>query len=127
MCTQYLYYIHPFTTFPHVLPPPTRTHPPDRTCSALLVSDFVKEKKWHFCFFKIAIQGVSLWYFHIYIYLSPSLFLLLYIFLLSTLVPLKIPYSFLYRKYIDHIHLLSFLLLPSLSYMWPPLSVTCFT
>jgi hypothetical protein len=34
-------------------------------------SNFVKEKKWHFCLFKIATQGVSLWYFHVYMYYSP--------------------------------------------------------
>jgi hypothetical protein len=30
---------------------------------------------------------------------------------------LKILYSFLYREYINHIHLLNFLLFPSLSHM----------
>jgi hypothetical protein len=40
---------------------------------------------------------------------------------------LKILYSFLYMKYINYIHLLNFLLLPSLSYMWPPFRVTCFS
>jgi hypothetical protein len=39
---------------------------------------------------------------------------------------LNILYSLLYRKYINCIHLLNFLLLPSLFQMWPPLSVNCF-
>jgi hypothetical protein len=30
------------------------------------------ENKWHFCFSKIAIQDVSLWYFQVYIYYDPS-------------------------------------------------------
>jgi hypothetical protein len=27
-----------------------------------------KRKKWHFCLFKIATEGVSLWHLHIYMY-----------------------------------------------------------
>jgi hypothetical protein len=44
--------------------------PPGRACSALPFSDFAKErkKKWHFCLFRIATQGVSLWHFHVYMY-----------------------------------------------------------
>jgi hypothetical protein len=47
MCAQYLQHIHPPTTFPHLLPPPppTNTTHPGRICSALLFSNFVKEKK----------------------------------------------------------------------------------
>jgi hypothetical protein len=53
------------------------------------------------------------------------------IFLLSALVPffmvisssLNVLYSFLYRKYINYIHLLYILLLPCLSHQFPPLSV----
>jgi hypothetical protein len=44
MCTQYLHYIHPHTLSPYFLPTPTGTNPSDRTCSALLFSNFVKEK-----------------------------------------------------------------------------------
>jgi hypothetical protein len=40
---------------------------------------------------------------------------------------LKIIFSFWYRKCINLIHLLNFLLLPFLSHMWPPLSVICFS
>jgi hypothetical protein len=75
--------------------------------------------------FKIAIQGVSLWHFHVYMY-YPELVHLLYFssfylsrLLMVILTGLKILYSFLYREYINHIHLLNFLLLPSLSHMWP--------
>jgi hypothetical protein len=39
---------------------------------------------------------------------------------------LKILYTFLYREYINHIHLLNFFLLSCPSQMWPPFSVTCF-
>jgi hypothetical protein len=67
MYTQYLYHIHLPTPFPHLLPTPTGTNTTDRTCSALLFSNFAKEKKWHFCLFKIATQGISLWHFHVYI------------------------------------------------------------
>jgi hypothetical protein len=27
-------------------------------------------RKWHFCLFKIATRGVSLWYVHVYMYYS---------------------------------------------------------
>jgi hypothetical protein len=76
-----------------------------------------------------------LWQFPcIYILLKPKLihvsyfspfYLSLFLMVIST--GLKILYAFLYREYINHIHLLNFLLLPSLSYMWPPLSMTCFS
>jgi hypothetical protein len=45
MCTQRLYYIHLPSPFPHIFPPPTGINSPDRTCSAPLFSDFVKDKK----------------------------------------------------------------------------------
>jgi hypothetical protein len=64
---------------PHILytgasPAPPST--PGRTCSTLLFSDFVGQKRekikwkiWHFNFFEIKVttQEVFLWYFHIYI------------------------------------------------------------
>jgi hypothetical protein len=43
LCTQYLNCIHPPTPFPHLLPPSAGNNTPDRTCSALLFSDLVKE------------------------------------------------------------------------------------
>jgi hypothetical protein len=57
--------------------------------------------------------GLSVYFSHFY--LSPLLMVIL--------KGLNILYSFLYRKYINHI--LDFLLLPSHSHKWPPLSVTC--
>jgi hypothetical protein len=39
----------------------------------------------------------------------------------------RILYSFLHRDYINHIHLLSFLLVPYASHTWSPLSVTSFS
>jgi hypothetical protein len=88
MCIQYLLHIHPPTPFPH-LPTPTGTTPSSpsgRNWSNLLFYNFVKERKWHFCLFKIATQGVSLGHFHVYMYYSPIWFISS-IFLLSTLVP----------------------------------------
>jgi hypothetical protein len=41
MCTQYLYYIHSPTPFPHILPFPTGTNP--QAGPVLPTSDFVKE------------------------------------------------------------------------------------
>jgi hypothetical protein len=43
MCTQYLHHIHPPTPF-HLLPPIGTNPTLGRTCSALLFSDFLKEK-----------------------------------------------------------------------------------
>jgi hypothetical protein len=94
------------------------------------VSNFIKVK-WHFYLFMILIQGVSLRHFHVYMYydsnwLIASLFCSFYLSPpLST--GLKTLYSFLYRKYINHIHLLNFLLLPSLSRMWLPLARPVFS
>jgi hypothetical protein len=72
-----------------------------------------------FLLFKIDIQGVSLWHFHVYMYDSQiwfisSIFSFFYLspFLMVVSMDLKILYSFLYRKYINHIHLLNVLLLP---------------
>jgi hypothetical protein len=67
--------------------------------------------------FKISIWGVSLWHFHVYMYyiqnwFIPSIFFHFYLspLLMVIWTGLKILYSFLYRKYINHIHLLYFLL-----------------
>jgi hypothetical protein len=138
MYTHFLHSIHPSIPFPCHLPPPTGTkHPAGRTCSTLLFSDFVEERiKWHFCLFviKVAIQGISLWYFHVYVYYNPnwfisSIFFSFYLssFLMVVSASLKILYSFLYREYINHIHVLSFLLLPYPSHMWLPLTMTSFS
>jgi hypothetical protein len=92
MCTQYLHYIHPPTFFLHLLPWLTVTNSPSLlpqtwpvmpSCSLIL---WKKEKKWHFCLFKIVTQGVSLWYFHVYMDYNLNCFISS-IFLLSTFVP----------------------------------------
>jgi hypothetical protein len=41
MCTQYLPHIHPPSHYPHFLPLSPAPTPPERTCSALLFSNFV--------------------------------------------------------------------------------------
>jgi hypothetical protein len=86
-CTQYLHHILPPTTFPHIFLPSTAAHPPPRQdpfCPTVLW--FCKRKKWYLCLFKITIQGVSLWHFHVYMYYNLNWFISS-IFLLSTLVP----------------------------------------
>jgi hypothetical protein len=76
----------PYYTFSSHPAPHTGTNFPDRTCSDLLFSNLVKEKKWNFCLFKIAIHRVPLWHFQVYMYHNPNFFISS-IFLLSTLVP----------------------------------------
>jgi hypothetical protein len=100
------------------------------TCSTPLFCNFVKK---NLCLFKIAIQGVSLWHFYEYMYYNPNWFIFsifspfyLNALLMVISIDLKILHSFLYRKYTNHIHFLNFLLLPSLSHMWPSLRVTIF-
>jgi hypothetical protein len=76
MHTQYLHYIHPSTPFPHFLPPPTSTNPPrgsDPPSSH--ICKWKKKENWHFCLFKIATQGVSLWHFHVYMYYNQNWFI----------------------------------------------------
>jgi hypothetical protein len=72
ICTMFI--------LPHLVlpfPPPTGTNLPLRQALFCpLVLSFCKWKK-NFCLFMIDTQGVSLWYFHTYIYvLSPKLVLL---------------------------------------------------
>jgi hypothetical protein len=82
ICTIFIL-LHPFSTSScHPEIPPSQ----DRTCSTLLFSDSVKEKKWYFCLLKIAIQGVYLWCFHACMYYNLN-WLISSIFLPSTLVP----------------------------------------
>jgi hypothetical protein len=116
-CTEYLHHIY----FPKNFPPPIGTSP--QTGPILpFIFFFCKREKWHFCSFKVAMQGVSLSKLFHLLYFSPF-YLSSFLMVVST--DLKILYSFLYRKCTNHIHLLTFLLLPSC--MWPPLRVTCFT
>jgi hypothetical protein len=82
MCTQYLY--------THTLswnPLPSQCYQtPRQDMLSLSVLWFCKRKNWHFCLFKIVIQGVSLWHFHLYMYYNP-LWFITSIFVLSTLAP----------------------------------------
>jgi hypothetical protein len=115
--------------------PSTGINPPpsaQSTCPSCSLIVY-KKQKWCFCFLKIAIQRVFLWHFHVFMYYNPN-WLISCIFLLSVLLPLlcwfqyvKILYSFLYREYMTYTHFLNFLLLPSISCMWSPLSMTCFS
>jgi hypothetical protein len=83
VCTIFTF-LHPFPTSfpPHCIKPLPRQ---DLFCPPVLWF-CQREKKWHFCLFKITAQGVSLWHFHMYIYYSPIWFNSS-IFLHSTLVP----------------------------------------
>jgi hypothetical protein len=81
MYTHFLHCIHPPTPFTrHLSTPPGASPPPTlgRTCSALLFTNFVEEERekikwkiWHFSLFeiKVATQEVSVWYFHLYMYI----------------------------------------------------------
>jgi hypothetical protein len=83
---QFSTYIHVYKVFvpysssytlPHFLPHfhcSQLSPPPGRTCSVLLFFDFVKEKRGHFCLFKIAKQWVFLWHLHVSTYYSPIWF-----------------------------------------------------
>jgi hypothetical protein len=67
LCTQCLHYSHPPTHFPHILlfrlgtnpTPRDLFHPPVLWCC-----------KKNDILFKIGTQGVSLWHFHVYVYLT---------------------------------------------------------
>jgi hypothetical protein len=103
--------------------PPSGTTPTDRTCFAFLVSVFERNKKTFL--FKITIQGVSLWHFHVCMYYNPnwfipSIFLPFSPLLMVISTVLKIIYSLLYKKYMNHIHLLNFPLTLPLSLMTSP-------
>jgi hypothetical protein len=76
MCTEYFHDIHFSTPFPYILPAPSY-----RNGFAFMFSVFVKRKT--FLLFKIAIQGVSLWHFHVDMYYNPNCLC----FLLSTWIP----------------------------------------
>jgi hypothetical protein len=126
MCTQYFHHIHTHIPFSSIHPTVTYPH---TTCFVPVLNFY---KKMTFLF-TIVIQDDSLWHFHVYMLCNLNCFILS-IFLLSTLfllmvisTGLKFLYLFLFRKYINHIHLLNFLPLPSLSNMWTLLHVTCFS
>jgi hypothetical protein len=106
-----LLHIHPPTPFLHILP---LSLLPTLQIGPLL--QFCRRKiKWHSCFFKIGSFpcDVSM-YIHIipWISSSPLFFSYLSPLLMVVSTGLKILYLFLYRKYINCIYLLNFLLLP---------------
>jgi hypothetical protein len=122
----------PSYTFSHIFPHPTSSNYLGQYMFYLPVPWFCKILKMTFLFIYNSCI-VSFWHFHIYMYYNLCWFISS-IFHLSTLVPfmvisigLKILCLFLHREYLDHIHHLNFLLLPSPSRMWLPLSVTGFS
>jgi hypothetical protein len=72
--------------------------------------------KRHFCLYNVTIWEVTFWHFHVYVYYNPNWFILSIFLLMVISTGLKTLYSFLNRKYINHIHILNFLWLPSLSH-----------
>jgi hypothetical protein len=115
MYTQYFHHIHCPKHFPHHFSHPIGTHllkpaPQGRTCSTILLSDCVEEK-WkqsHFCLCKrkVATQGVSLWYFQVYMYYNSNWFISILLHstqsygsfsLFKNLIPTP-AYSFLYSS-----------------------------
>jgi hypothetical protein len=108
---------------------PTNSNPHIETVLTFL---FCFQKKRHCCLCTIATQRVSLWHFHVYTYYHLNCFIICFSpFYFSPLfmvisTGLKILYSFLYRKYINLIHLLNFLLLCSFTSLWPLLACPVF-
>jgi hypothetical protein len=76
------HHIHPPIPCPYVLPP-TLVLTTTQDLFYLPILCFCKR---HFCLFKISVQSISLWQFHVYRYYSPNWFIPS-IFLLFTLVP----------------------------------------
>jgi hypothetical protein len=78
---HHIHHLHPFLiSSPLPLEPLPRRQ--DLFCLLFLCFFYLR----YFCLFKIAIQVVSLWHFHVYMYYIPNRFIVS-IFLLSTLVP----------------------------------------
>jgi hypothetical protein len=63
---------------------PSHSHWYQSQTGTILLSCSPFLKKMHFCLFKIALQGVSLWHFHVHMFYNSNRFMLS-IFLLSTL------------------------------------------
>jgi hypothetical protein len=92
ICFNFLFYtwIHNISTSFSLLNPFLISHmhthwyqSPDRNCFTFLLSIFEKR---HVCLFRIALQGVFLWHFYVYMYDNLNWFMPS-IFLLSILVP----------------------------------------
>jgi hypothetical protein len=121
MCTQFLHHIHPPMPFPCHLPHPTgiNTLPVFQFCRGKKAK---KKEKSNIFLYGISMHictrtptGSSLFCCFFSLYLST--------FLIVVSISLWILQSFLYRENINHIYLINFLLLPSTSHMWLPLSV----
>jgi hypothetical protein len=97
MCTQCLHHIHPPNPFPCHLPLLLVPVLPrqDLFCTPVLWFCRKKKKKWHFCLFeiKVATQGASLWYFHVYMYYNPNWFIYLFPILFFFILPLSLSYG----------------------------------
>jgi hypothetical protein len=118
--TSYFHCIHPL--HPFICSPPTPLVPTLQVGPvSLSCSPFLKKKK-NPTMYVLYPELVHPLYFFSF-YLRPLLMVI------ST--RLKIPYSSLYRKYISHIHLLKFLVLPCLSpicdlpLVWPIFHIIC--
>jgi hypothetical protein len=88
ICIQ-KYIIFPLHSPSYILslyPPPLAWVPYTQTKSVLPSCSLILKKWRHFCLFKIAIQGVLLWHFHVYLYYNTN-WLIPSFSLLSTLVP----------------------------------------
>jgi hypothetical protein len=85
--TWYLHHIHPPMSFPHFLPSPTATNPLDRICFTFLLSNIIKDEIMNFFLFKMAIQGVSLWHFHVYVCYNFNWFISIFFAFLGKLLP----------------------------------------
>jgi hypothetical protein len=118
MSTEYFHHIH--LPYPVLIAYPLSLVPnPRQDLFYFLILHFWKKT----CLYKIAMQGVLLWHFHVCMYYYLNWFIPS-IFLLSSLVSpsygdfkrLKILYSFLHMKYINHVHLLNLLVLSPLSH-----------
>jgi hypothetical protein len=127
--TQYLYHIQLPTHFLHLLPPPIGTNPPRQDLFCPPVLWFCKRKEKMTFFFKATYTGSFLVALPCTYVLYPHLVHLVYFssfylnpFLMVVWTSLKILYAFLYREYINHIHLLPSLPSPlvcDLSLEWP--------
>jgi hypothetical protein len=111
MCTQHshhIYSLYPFLTCSPLLlvstPPSALFHPP------VLQFWKGKEKKWCFCLFKLATQGIYMWHFLSF----------------GCINQFKNYIFILYRENINNITLTSFFYPPP-SVLWPSLDFSCFS
>jgi hypothetical protein len=72
MNTQYFHHTHPPSSFSYAFYPSTGTNPYKES---ILPSCPPFLKKRHFCLFKVYLERVSLWHFHVYMYCIPNWFI----------------------------------------------------